>query len=60
MIKLYGRVAGKKTQFEFEDPLSCYATLERMRDLIDVVEREGCPENCSLCIWAKLDKGVIY
>jgi len=56
MMEIYGYIAGKKIHFEFEDPLSCYTTLTRTADWIDVVERKGCPENCNLCAWAKSDQ----
>lgn len=58
MIEIYGRLAGKKMRFEFEDSLSCYVALERLGDWIDVVERKECPEDCNRCIWAKLEEAV--
>ena len=48
-IKVEGFVTGDSISFEFGGNRSCYTTLERLKDWLDVTKISGCTEGCTLC-----------
>lgn len=46
MIKLNGMICGKKFEMKCEDNTVCMVFQTRLRDLMDIQLKEGCPEDC--------------
>jgi len=57
MIKLEGSIYGEKIgiETEGESPHVCIAVQEKLRDVLDLTRRQGCPKDCPYVIRSSSD-----